>query len=124
MVDEEAVLDRAVRLWERAQVLHTTPTRSAQLPEALLVAEQIAREYPQFHDALVALLTAPQQLVVAYALMTLRLMKSSMLEHLSEEVLNRKGKVTIAAGCFRDSMDLGGLARQYCKEAKRRARDP
>lgn len=121
VVDEGTFLDRAVRLWEKAQVLYTTPTMSQQLPEPLAVAERIAGEYPQFHDALVDILTSPHQLVVAYALMTLRMMRSPILAKLSEELANRKEKVTIAIGCFLNSVDLGGLARQYRKEARCRA---
>ncbi len=121
MVDDGTILDRAIRLWEKAQVLYTAPTRLPQFPEPLAVAERIAGEYPQFHDALVDLLSSPRQMVVAYALMTLRLMRSPILANLPEELAQRKEKVTIAAGCFLNSMDLGGLVRQYRKEAKRRA---
>ena len=121
MVADGTILDRAVGLWEKAQVLYATPTQSPELPAPLAVAQRIAGEYPQFHDALVSLLSSPQQLVVAYALMTLRMMNSPILAEVSDELLNRREKVTIAAGCFVNSMDLGGLARQYRKEAIRRA---
>jgi hypothetical protein len=120
VVEEGIILDQAVRLWEKAQILYTAPTRSPQLPEQLAIAERIAAEYPQFHDAVVNLLSSSHQLVVAYSLMTLRIMNSPILAELSEELLNRREKVTVSAGCFVNSMDLGGLARQYRKEARRR----
>jgi hypothetical protein len=36
-------------------------------------------------------------------------------------LLERSEKITTAAGSVFNSMDLGGLARQYHKEAKRRS---
>jgi hypothetical protein len=69
---------------------------------------------------LVGLLSSPNQLVVAYALLTLRKMNSNVRANLTGDLANRKQKITFVAGSFLNSMDLGGLARQYRKEARRR----
>jgi hypothetical protein len=119
MAQDETILDRAVRAWEKAQLLYAAPVRSFEEPEAVVLAERIADEYPQFHDDLIDLLSSTRTLVVAYALMTLRKMRSPFLADLPEELLNRRGQVTISVGSVRNSMDLGGLARQYRKEARR-----
>jgi hypothetical protein len=56
-------------------------------------------------------------LVVAYALQTLELMGSPALPELPDELLERRQQVTFICGSFKNSMDLGGLARQLRKRA-------
>src|SRR5262245_57240664 len=109
MSDEAADrLERAVGLWRKAQVVHEGPTRLG-FPEPLEAVLEIARGHPECHDGLVRLLAENNQLVVAYALLTLQMMGSHVLEELPEEVLGRREKITIDIGSFRNSMDLGGL---------------
>jgi hypothetical protein len=117
--EQGTILDRAIQSWGKAQVLYTGPTLTG-LPEPLELAQKIAADYPQFHDGLVALLSSSDQLVAAYALLTLRMMGSPVLANLPAELLSRKGQVTVVMGCFLNAMDLGGLARQYQKEAQRK----
>jgi hypothetical protein len=83
--------------------------------------EQIA-QLPECHDGLLALLSSPNQLLVAYALQTLELMGSPALADLPDELLERRQQVTFQCGSFRNSMDLGGLARQIRKRARERGR--
>jgi 2'-5' RNA ligase len=73
---------------------------------------------PECHDGLLPLLSSPSQLVVAYVLQTLEMMGSPALAELSDEVLNRRQQGTIVSGSFKNSMDLGGLARQIRKRAR------
>jgi hypothetical protein len=76
--------------------------------------------HPECEDALFELLTNPSQLVVAYSLITLELMRSNKLAELPAELLTNRSKITLSLGSFRNSMDLGGLARQIQKRAKAR----
>jgi hypothetical protein len=68
------------------------------------------------------LLSSPNQLLVAYALQTLELMGSPALADLPDELLERRQQVTLQSGSFRNSMDLGGLARQIRRRARERGR--
>jgi hypothetical protein len=117
-----ATLERAVGLWRKAQVVHAGPTLLG-LPEPLGAVFKIAGGDPECHDGLVRLLSEGNQLVVAYALLTLQMMGSGVLENLPEELLGRREKVTIHTGSFRNSMDLGGLARQVQKRARQRRQE-
>jgi hypothetical protein len=120
MSDEHAnTLERAVALWRKAQVVHEGPTRLG-FPEPLEAMLEIARGHTECHDRLVRLLSEDNQLVVAYALLTLQMMGSPVLENLPEELLERREKITIDIGSFRNSMDLGGLARQVQKRSRQR----
>jgi hypothetical protein len=120
MEEECAALPvRASAVWAKAQVVHEGPTRRGPT-EPLVLLEEIAAR-PECHDGLQALLNDPRQLVVAYALVALRRMGSTALAELSDELFNRREQITLSCGSFRNSMDLGGLARQYRKEARGRA---
>jgi hypothetical protein len=120
-VSDEAstILERAIGLWRTAQVVYAGPTRlgCAEPREAVF---QVARDHPECHDGLVQLLFSDNQLVAPYALLTLQAMGSRMLEILPQELLERREKITIDIGSFRNSMDLGGLFRQVQKRAKQR----
>ena len=74
---------------------------------------------PECHDSLISLLSSSSQLVVAHALETLKLQGSPVLTELSDELCDRREKVTFQHGSFRTSMDLGGFARQIRKEAQK-----
>jgi len=117
-----AKLERAVDLWRKAQVVHEGPSRLG-FPEPLEAVFEVARDCPDCHDDLVRLLASESQLVVAYALLTLQMMGSGVLEDLPEDLLGRREKVTTDIGSFRSSMDLGGLARQVQKRARQRRRE-
>ncbi len=116
MSEASALLEEAARVWAKAQVVHESPSWEGHPPPRALV-EQIARR-PECHDGLLALLSAPSQLVVAYALQTLELMGSPALAELPDELLERLEKLTIQCGSYRSSMDLGGLARQIRKRVR------
>src|SRR5262245_12052926 len=110
MSDEAADrLERAVGLWRKVQVVHEGPTRQG-FPEPLEAMLEIARGHLECHDGLVRLLVENDQLVVAYALLTLQMMGSHVLEELPEGLLGRE-KITIDIGSFRSSMDLGWRGR-------------
>jgi hypothetical protein len=115
-----ALLDRAVALWRKAQVLHEVPSWKGQ-PEARALAERIAASHAASESALAALLLDSNQLVVAYALLTLELMRSPVLRDLPSELLQRRSNITIVSGSVKTGMDLGGLARQIQKRARARA---
>lgn len=110
-----ALLDGAVRIWRKAQIVHQSPSWENR-PEARAIAEEIAR-HPEYESALFDLLTDSNQLVVAYSLMTLELMSSSRLRELPAELLTNRANITIIMGSFANKMDLGGLARQIQKRA-------
>ena len=110
-----ALLKRAVARWSKAQVVYEGPTRAG-IPEPLLLVDEVAAR-PDCHDALLSLLSSQNQLVVAYVLLTLRRMGSAALAELPKGLLERREKITLDCGSFRNSMDLGGLARQFRKEA-------
>jgi hypothetical protein len=120
MPEASALLDEAARVWAKAQVVHEPPSWHGHPPARVLV-EEIA-QCPECHDGLLALLSSPCQLVVAYALQTLELMNSPALAELPDELLERRQQVTFLCGSFKKSMDLGGLARQIRKRARERGR--
>ena len=108
------VVDRAVEVWKKAQVVYQSPSWEGR-PEARAFAERIAAEFRQCEHKLVKLLSHENQLVVAYALLTLQLMGSESLRTLPAELLQRRSKITLRTGSFSTSMDVGGLARQLQK---------
>jgi len=120
MPEASALLDAAASVWAKAQIVHESPSWEGHPPARALV-EQIA-QLPECHDGLLALLSSPNQLLVAYALQTLELMGSPALADLPDELLERRQQVTFQCGSFRNSMDLGGLARQIRKRARERGR--
>jgi hypothetical protein len=121
MDSSPSVLEEAVSVWKKAQIVHDSPGKYG-MPEAREYAERVAL-HPEHEKGLISLLTSPNQLVVAYALRTLELMKSSSLADLPDELLDRKEKVSFQIGSFRNSMDLGGLAREIRKRARASRRD-
>jgi len=114
------LLDRAVALWRKAQVLYETSSWEGQ-PEARAIAEEIADSHPECELLLATLLLDSNQLVAAYALLTLELMRSSILQDLPSAVLERRSIVTLAYSGIKTSMELGALARQGQKRARKRA---
>jgi hypothetical protein len=116
MADVSEMLDKASRVWAKAQIVDESPSWEGQPPARALV-EQLA-QIPECHDGLLALLGSPSPLVVAYALQTLELMGSPALAELPDDLLERRQQVTFLCGTFKNSMDLGGLARQIRKRAR------
>ena len=105
-----------IRGGAKARVVYESPSWEGQPPARALV-EQIV-QIAECHDRLLGLLSSPNQLVVAYALQTLALMGSPALADLPDELLERRQQVTFLCGSFKNSMDLGGLARQIRKRAR------
>ena len=87
--------------------------------EARQFLDQIAAEPEIYEERLVAVLEDSSQLVVAYSLLALDQMKSHALRSLPEPLLKRREQITMVIGSFKQSMDLGGLARQLAKKAKK-----
>jgi hypothetical protein len=114
--DSFDLLERAALTWAKAQVLYERPPRLGESKELQLVQENA--KHPECEEGLIVMLASPNQLVVAYALMTLRWMRSPVLANLSDELLSRRENISVQCGSFRTKMDLGGLARQYRKEAR------
>lgn len=112
---EKTPLDRAVRVWRKAQIVHQTPSWDGR-PEARAIAEEIA-QHPEYEPLLLDLLADPSQLVAAYSLMALELMGSARLKELPAGLLANRSNITVAVGSVRIGMDLGGLARQVQKRA-------
>jgi hypothetical protein len=110
-----ALLDSAVRIWRKAQIVHQSPSWENR-PEARAIAEEIAR-HPEYESALFDLLADSNQLVVAFSLITLEMMGSSRLRELPIELLENRSNITLLFGSFVNKMDLGGLARQIQKRA-------
>jgi hypothetical protein len=108
------IVDRAVEAWKKAQVVYQSPSWEGR-PEARAFVERIATEFRQCEHKLTGLLEHENQLVVAYALLTLQLMGSRRLRTLPAQLLERRSKITLRTGSFSTSMDLGGLVRQLQK---------
>jgi hypothetical protein len=120
MVETLALLEQATQVWAKAQVVYDSPGCGGHPPARALV-ERIA-QIPECRGGLLALLSSPSQLVVAYALRTLELMNSPSLADLPDELLERRQQVTFLCGSIKTAMELGGLARQICKRARERGR--
>jgi hypothetical protein len=116
------LFQRAIASWRKAQVLYQGRSWRGQ-PEALAIAEQIAACHPECEPMLSDLLLDGSQLVVAYALLTLEFMQSSVLLKLPAELLQRHSHVTLSFSGIMTSTDLGALARQVQKRAGKRASD-
>ena len=108
MKDGTALLEEAAQVWAKAQVVYEAPSWEGE-PPARAFVEQVAT-VPACHDGLVSLLSSPNQLVVAHALQALELMRSPVLAELSEELCDRRQKVTFQCGSFRNSMVRLGLS--------------
>jgi hypothetical protein len=108
----EALLEDAVAIWSKAQIVHQSPSWEHR-PEARFLAEEIARQ-PEYESGLVNLLANPNQFVVAYSLITLELMGSRRLRELPVELLSNRSNITLCLGSVRVGMDL---ARQIQKRA-------
>ena len=119
MAEASAVLDHAARVWAKAQLVWEEPSWEGQ-PEARAVAEKVAAGPLEWQEALVGLLSSPNQLIVAYALLTLEMMGSLALAELPEELMSRPGRVTFQCGSFRNAMSIGDYARQLRKQARQR----
>jgi hypothetical protein len=121
--DTKAYLDTAFALWRKAQVVHQAPSWDGK-PEARALAEEIAASHPECEAHLAAALTNESALVVAYALLSLELMNSRLLQSLPEALLQRRSNITLVTGSFKNGMDLGGLARQLQNRAIERLATP
>lgn len=108
------IVDRAIEVWKKAQVVYQSPSWEGR-PEARVFVERIATEFRECERKLAELLEHENQLVAAYALLTLQLMGSRTLRTLPAQLLERRSKITLRTGSFSTSMDLGGLARQVQK---------
>jgi hypothetical protein len=111
------LLDEAVEHWKHSQVVHQSPSWNGQ-PEARALAERIASDSPESEQRLFELLGHENQLVVAYALVTLQLMNSARLVEIPRNLLESRSRVTLIAGSFSTSTDLGSLARQIQKRSR------
>lgn len=118
----EDLLDRAVRAWRKAQVVHYGLSRDGR-PEATALAEEVARR-AEFEPSLFDLLGDPSPLVAAHSLMALELMGSGGLQGLPAELLADRSKIAMQVGSVRIDADLGGLAREIQRRARRRRRTP
>ncbi len=113
-------LDQAVKAWRKAQVLYDGISWQGE-PRATAIAEEIAKSHPEWTDHLFSLLLDPSQLVAGYALWTLELMKSPLLENIPPEVLQSRSRVTVTTRDLKDTKELGWLARQAQRRARTRA---
>jgi hypothetical protein len=116
MTDGRALVDQAARVWAKAQIVDESPSWQGQPPARALV-EQVAA-CQECHGELVSLLASPNQLLVAHALQALELMQSNVLADLPDELCDRTQQVTFRCGSVKNSMDLGGYARQIRKRAR------
>ena len=80
------LLERAVAIWRKAQILFEGLSWQGE-PKAAAIVEQIAETHPEYEGDLASLLVDPSQLVAAYALQTLERMRSPLLENIPAEVL-------------------------------------
>ena len=79
---ESDLLARATAEWKAAQILRTDPAWNGK-PSASHFIEILSSK-PEFESKLIELLNSDNQLIVAYSLFTLSLMKSSVLENQTE----------------------------------------
>lgn len=117
----ETLIDKAVKVWRKAQIVYVGPTRRGQ-SEARALVEELSR-HPEYEASLFDLLAAPSQLIVAYSLMTLELMRSGRLKELPPELLTNRSNITISYGSVHIGEDLGSLAREVQKRAREAAAD-
>ena len=115
-------LSRAVAAWRKAQVVHHGPPWDGQ-PEASALVEEVAL-HPECESMLYDLLTDPNQLIVAYALITLAMMGSDRLAELPNALLQRRSGLTLQFGSIRSKIDLGAFASQFQKRTKIAAANP
>jgi len=113
----ESEFQSALRVWERAQVIQNGPAR---LTEAAAFVESIAARPAEFEPLVIEALASPNQLIVAYCLVTLDRMRSGALQHLPAELLERRQQIILQSGSFSTSMELGGLAAQLAAKWKRK----
>jgi hypothetical protein len=116
--DASDLLDEAAGVWAKSQVVWEGSSWDGP-PAARALVERVAAQ-PDCHTGLVVLIDSPNQLVAAHALQALDLAGSPALADLSDEFCSRREKVTFQCGSFRNSMDLGGYARQLRKRARAR----
>jgi hypothetical protein len=113
--ESKALLDKAVRVWRKAQVLYMKRSWEGQ-PEAKALVEELA-QHPELESSLFDLLEDSDQLIAAYSLLTLELMGSTKLKQLPSTLLTNRSKVTILHGSFSMSSNLGSLAREVQTKA-------
>lgn len=119
---DDELLDRAVRAWRKAQIVHDASPLDG-LPEATALVEEVARR-PGLEPALLGLLGDPSPLVAAHGLMALELMESDGLRRLPDHLLAARSKIALQVGGIRIDADLGGLAREIQRRAAGRRRTP
>lgn len=105
--------ERALTSWAKAQVVQVSPSFEGE-PEESSWIERLA-ESREEEGNLIQLLESENQLVVAYALVTLERMGSKKLNAEIDKLCGRREKITLLDGSFCTPMDLGGLARRMRK---------
>jgi hypothetical protein len=117
-VPQNDPLEDAVAAWTKAQILFDSPSWNGK-PAGRNFAEMLS-ERRDLEPQLCNLLNHEDQLVVAYAILTLELMGSRVVGDLPKELLVRNEKVTVIMGSFGDKMELGAFARHRQKEWNKR----
>lgn len=110
-------LEEIVRTWSKAQVMYDVPSFEG-VPRARYLAESTAASRPDLKEALLDLSTHENQLVAAYAILTLRLMDPESLALVPESVGSRKDRVTLQQGSFRLTTNLGDWLRRMRRIAR------
>lgn len=118
---KESILDKAVKEWEKSQVLFMSPPWNGQPAASHMV--EVLINHAEMEKSVVSLLSHKNQLVVAYSLLTLTRMDSAILGSLPADLLDRKEKITQMMGSFADKMELGAFARHVQKEWLKQRKD-
>ncbi len=113
------LLTDAVEAWKKAQTVRDSPSWNGR-PEGRHFAEVLSGRR-DLEPQLCVILNHENQLVAAYAILTLELMDSKVVGDLPKELLGRKEKVTVIMGSFANKMELGAFARQRRKRWNKRA---
>ena len=108
-VDISSLVDRAIKVWKKAQVIRTDPTFRGE-PEPAFLSESLEKLGSRAEEPLTQLLYHEHPLVCAYALWTLFKVGSPVFDWLPDELMKRKERVTIRSGSFSTRNNLGGWA--------------
>ena len=113
--EQSRLVAEAAVVWSQAERVYLAPPKGDS--DAWNAVERLAgkKACKQVESLLIDLLSHPNQLVVAYALFTLELMKSAACGSLPAQLLERKEKISVLMGCFLNKMELGAFARQVQK---------
>lgn len=110
----EALILRAVEVWKHDQLVNLTTTWK-QEPQGHYLAETLSKRL-DCEASLGQLLSHENEIVVAYSLVALEIMDSTLLGRLPNELIERKQFFTRLEGSFAIDYELGEFAKEIQKQ--------